>query len=118
VAVLGDMLELGKHTVEAHKEIGKFAKENCDVLFVVGPRSQAVKSGAVEVGMNTKDIFEFSDSHLASNFLKENIQKGDLILVKGSQGMRMERVVESILLDQKNTSKLLVRQEEEWLKKE
>ncbi len=117
IAVLGDMLELGKHTIEAHKDIGRVAKENCDVLCVVGQRSQAIKSGAIEAGMNLGSVFEFLDSQEANNFIKTFIKNGDLILVKGSQGMRMERVVEGILLDKKNTLKLLVRQDDEWLKK-
>jgi UDP-N-acetylmuramoyl-tripeptide--D-alanyl-D-alanine ligase len=117
IAILGDMLELGKHTNEAHKNIGKVAKENCDVLIVVGPRAKAIAEGAVDMGMNVKNIFEFLDSREAGNFIKTFVQKNDIVLVKGSQGMRMERVVEMILLDQKNKSKLLVRQDPEWLKK-
>ncbi len=132
IAVLGDMLELGRHTEEAHRNIGKIAKENAEVLMVVGPRAKAIKEGALEVypatggaGMNEKNppdgragIFEFLDSHQASDFVKAFVQKGDLVLIKGSQGMRMERVVEAILLDQKNKEKLLVRQDEEWKKRE
>lgn len=129
VAVLGDMLELGKHTMEAHKDIGKIARENCDVLIVVGPRAQTIKEEAQKAGMNNANIFEFLNSSQAGEFLKTFVQKGppapdaggragDLVLVKGSQGMRMERAVEAILLDQKNKNKLLVRQDAEWLKKE
>lgn len=117
IAILGDMLELGKYTNEAHKNIGKIAKENCDVLIVVGPRAKNIKEGAIEAGMNPESIFEFSDSFEAGNFIKTFAQKGDIILVKGSQGIRMERVTEAILLDQKNKDKLLVRQDSEWLKK-
>lgn len=121
IAVLGDMLELGKHTNEAHKNIGKIARENlsdnCDVLMVVGPRAQAIKEGAIEAGMSEEKIQEFSDSREAGNFIKTFVQKNDLILIKGSQGMRMERVVAAILLDQKNKEKLLVRQDAEWLRK-
>jgi UDP-N-acetylmuramoyl-tripeptide--D-alanyl-D-alanine ligase len=116
IAILGDMLELGKYTNEAHKNIGKIAKENCDVLIVVGPRAEKIKEGAVEAGM-LENIFEFSNSFEAGNFMKTFAQKGDIILVKGSQGMRMERVTGAILLDQKNKKNLLVRQDEEWLKK-
>ncbi len=117
IAVLGDMLELGKHTEEAHKNIGKIAKENCGVLIVVGPRAQAIKEGALLAGMNNANIFEFLDPYKAGEFMKTFVQRGDLILVKGSQGMRMERVVEVILLDKENKNKLLVRQDEEWLDK-
>lgn len=128
IAILGDMLELGKHTLEAHKNIGKIAMENLtrktDVLIVVGPRAKAIKEGALEVysatggaGMDINNIFEFSDSSEVGNFIKTFVQKNDVVLVKGSQGMRMEHVVENILLDQKNKKYLLVRQDEEWKNK-
>ncbi|KKR43932.1 hypothetical protein A2356_03505 [Candidatus Nomurabacteria bacterium RIFOXYB1_FULL_39_16] len=118
VAVLGDMLELGRHTIEAHKNIGKIAKENLgrkeDILMVVGQRAKAIKEGAISAGMYGENVFEFLDSYEAGDFIKTFIKNGDMILVKGSQGVRMERVVEAILLDQKNKRKLLVRQDDEW----
>ena len=117
IAVLGDMLELGKHTLEAHKNIGKIVKENVDVLAVVGHRAEAIKEGAIETGMNDQNIYEFLDSCKAGEFIKTFVSKSDIVLVKGSQGMRMERVVEAILLDQENKNKLLVRQDDEWQKK-
>lgn len=117
IAVLGDMLELGKHTPEAHKNIGKIAEENTDVLVVVGPRARSIKEGALEMGMKPEMIFEFLDSREAGDFVKTFVKKNDLVLIKGSQGMRMERTVEAILLDQENKNKLLVRQDDEWLKK-
>ena len=118
IAILGDMLELGKHTHGAHENIGKIAKENADMLVVVGQRAKAVKEGAQENGMNESNIFEFLDAKEAGEFLKTFIQKGDIVLIKGSQGMRMERAVEVILEDQENKSKLLVRQDKEWIMKE
>ncbi|MES2315690.1 MAG: Mur ligase family protein [Patescibacteria group bacterium] len=118
IAILGDMLELGKHTEEAHINIGKIAKENADILVVVGPRAQTIKTGALEAGMMQEKIYDFVNSREAGSFIKTYVKPGDLILVKGSQGMRMERVVAEILFDQKNISKLLVRQDAEWLKKE
>ncbi|KKR61666.1 hypothetical protein A2643_03670 [Candidatus Nomurabacteria bacterium RIFCSPHIGHO2_01_FULL_39_220] len=117
IAVLGDMLQLGKHTVLAHKNIGRIAAENCDVLIVVGPRAQTIKEGALDAGMNSENIFEFIDSREAGEFMKTFIQKGDLALVKGSQSMRMERVVETIMQDKENKNRLLARQDKEWLKK-
>ena len=118
VAALGDMLELGRHTEEAHQNIGKIARENCDVLVVVGPRAQSIKAGALETGMNSENIFEFKDSREAAEFMKTFVKSGDLILIKGSQSIRMERVSEVLLLDKKNKEKLLVRQDEEWKKKQ
>jgi UDP-N-acetylmuramoyl-tripeptide--D-alanyl-D-alanine ligase len=117
IAVLGDMLELGKHTEEAHRNIGKIAKEYCNVLVTVGPRARAIKEGAREVGMGEEKIFEFLDSYQAGEFMKTFVQKDDLVLIKGSQGMRMERVVEAILFDQENKEKILVRQDVEWKNK-
>ncbi|MFZ2072319.1 MAG: Mur ligase family protein [Minisyncoccia bacterium] len=118
IAVLGDMLELGKHTEEAHKNIGQIAKEYADILIVVGVRAKAIKAGALDVGMKEKNIFEFDNSREAGEFLKTFIKKGDSILIKGSQGVRMERAVGAILQDQENKNKLLVRQDKEWVEKE
>lgn len=118
IAILGDMLELGKHTMEAHKNIGRVARENSDILMLVGPRAKSIREGAILRGMDEKNIFEFADSIEAGEFAKTFIKKGDLALVKGSQGMRMERTVEAIMLEQKNKHKLLVRQDKEWLRKE
>lgn len=117
IAILGDMLELGKHTEEAHINVGKAVKENADILFTVGPRAEKIKEGALGMGMDKDKIFSFLNSKEVGEFLKNMIAENDLVLVKGSQGMRMERVVESILLDKKNKKNLLVRQDEEWKKK-
>lgn len=118
IAVLGDMLELGKHTEEAHRQIGAVAKENTDILIVVGPRAQSIKKGALDSGMSEENIFEFSNSFLAGEFLQDFIKKGDLILIKGSQGVRMERAVEAILENKEEKNNLLVRQDAQWLEKE
>lgn len=125
IAVLGDMLELGRHTEEAHREVGVMVAKIADVLVVVGPRAKFIKEEAEKYGMINADflagatnIFEFNNSREAGDFLHLFVKKGDLILVKGSQGMRMERAVERILKDPKQNSHLLVRQEKEWLKKE
>ena len=117
IAVLGDMLELGRHTVDAHRNIGKIASDNVDILLVVGPRAQDIKTGAIEAGMKEKNIFEFNNSLEAGEFLKDLVNTNDLVLLKGSQGIRMERAVEAILSDIGNKSKLLVRQDKEWLDK-
>lgn len=118
VAVLGDMLELGKHTIDAHKNIGRIAKENAGVLIVVGPRAKNIKEGALEAGMASENIFEFSNSREVGEFLESFANKNDIILIKGSQSMRMERAVEKIMLEKDKKEMLLVRQDKEWLEKE
>lgn len=117
IAVLGDMLELGKYTEEAHKNVGTKAKDSCDILVAVGKRSQATVEGAKYAGMPESAIFYFDTSVHAGEFLKTIIQKGDIILVKGSQGVRMERAIEIIMADPEDKESLLVRQEKEWKEK-
>lgn len=117
IAILGDMLELGKHTKEAHENIGKIAKDNAEILIVVGPRAKDIKNGALGAGMKKEKILEFLDSREAGEYMKNYIKKGDLILVKGSQGMRMERAVELLMSNPRDKMKLLVRQEKEWQKR-
>lgn len=117
IAVLGDMLELGKHTTEAHENIGRIAKEHVEILVVVGPRAKSIKEGASAIGMSGGNIFEFNNSRDAGEFLKNFVSEHDIVLVKGSQGTRMERAVEAILQDQENKNKLLVRQDLEWQRK-
>ena len=118
IAVLGDMLELGKHTIEAHKNIGRLTKENAEAVIVVGQRAKNIAEGAREAGMRADSIFECVDSRGAGEFLKTFVQKNDIVLIKGSQGMRMERAVEQIMLEQDSKEKLLVRQDPEWRAKE
>lgn len=117
IAVLGDMLEIGKYTIEAHKAIGQKAVKCADILITVGPRSKFASDEALALGMEKTKIYHFSTSKEAAFFVKDLIQKGDLILVKGSQAMRMERVVEEIMAHPEDASKLLVRQEEYWKNK-
>jgi UDP-N-acetylmuramoyl-tripeptide--D-alanyl-D-alanine ligase len=87
-------------------------------LVVVGLRAKTIKEGALEAGMNAENIFEFQNSREAGEFLEKFTAEEDLVFIKGSQSMRMERAVEKILLDKKNKAKFLVRQDKEWLAKE
>ena len=111
------MLELGKHSVEEHYKIGKIAAEVCDILFTVGIRSRKIAEGALDSLMSEKNIFQFEDSVDAGIMLQDMLMENDIILVKGSQSMRMERVVEEIMLEPEKAGELLVRQEKEWLTK-
>ncbi len=115
IAVLGDMLELGKYTIDEHRKVGKTVAEGADLFFAVGPRMKFATEEARACGMSEKKIFEFSTSDEAKIVLQEKIKEGDLVLVKGSQGMRMEKVVEEVMAHPEDIEKLLVRQEKEWL---
>jgi UDP-N-acetylmuramoyl-tripeptide--D-alanyl-D-alanine ligase len=115
IAVLGDMLELGKLSSEEHYKAGKFAGEFCDFILTVGMRSRKIGEGALDVGLNEKNIFQYDDSESAGKEFQNKIKSGDLILVKGSQSMRMEKFVLEIMAEPEKAEELLVRQEEEWL---
>ncbi|MFH0892756.1 MAG: Mur ligase family protein [Candidatus Falkowbacteria bacterium] len=115
--VLGDMLELGAYSEEGHKDVGRYAaRAGFDWLFTVGERARHIAHGAKEEGMGEDRIFSFGDSSEVGRFMQDRIRENDLILVKGSQGMRMEKIVKEIVADPLRASTLLVRQEEEWLK--
>lgn len=114
IAVLGDMLELGIHSVSAHKEAGAIVSRSCHLLVVVGPRSRDIAEGALQNGMREKDVFQFETSREAGVYLENLILEKDIVLVKGSQSMRMEKVVEEIMNNPEEKEKLLVRQEKEW----
>jgi UDP-N-acetylmuramoyl-tripeptide--D-alanyl-D-alanine ligase len=115
IAVLGDMMELGKHTFTAHKEAGVLAATACDILVTVGLRSRALAESAIDAGLDEDSILQFDDSSEAGKYIKNIIKEGDIILVKGSQSTRMERAVKEIMAEPARASDLLVRQEEEWL---
>ncbi len=116
IAVLGDMLELGRYSVEEHARIGAFAAQHADVVVGVGTRAQSITDAARAKGKGERDALHFKDSHEAAEALRELVRPGDAVLVKGSQGMRMERVVKELVKDPRDAA-LLVRQEPEWLKK-
>ncbi len=117
IAVLGDMLELGKYTVEEHKKIGKLAGGVCDLLLVVGLRAKSITEGALLGGLSEKNVIEFEDSQKAGKYLEHILKEGDVVLVKGSQSMRMEHAVEEIMAHPEHKAELLVRQEKEWMER-
>lgn len=108
-AVLGDMLELGEYTVKAHEEIGAIIAENkVDIFVAVGEKMNEAARMAEKIGMNEDRIFHFGTPEEAGKFLQDRIKKGDLLLVKGSRRMRMEKVVEELMEDPLRADELLV----------
>jgi len=111
IAVLGDMLELGKFTPEEHRRVGLEAARAAQVLIAVGVRAKFMETA------RSKQFFWFPDSRAAADFLLHFIKPGDVLLVKGSQGLRMERVVEALMAEPERAHELLVRQEQYWLRR-
>ncbi len=117
IAVLGDMMELGKYSTEQHREIGKKAREVADMLITVGSRSHVTAEEAIRNGMSEDKVAIFDRSNEVGQYLSPQIAQNDVILVKGSQSIRMERVVAPLLKEPEKADRLLVRQEKEWLEK-
>jgi UDP-N-acetylmuramoyl-tripeptide--D-alanyl-D-alanine ligase len=114
IAVLGDMLELGKYSVREHERVGKQVAGIADVLLTIGVRARGIATGAQSHGMHEKKIFQYEDATQAGKELEAMLKPGDVVLIKGSQGIRAERVVEKIMQEPERASELLVRQSAVW----
>lgn len=117
-AVLGDMLELGQHSEVKHQKVGESVVEHkLDYLITVGERSRDIARGAKQAGMSEDHIFMFTNLDEAGHFLQNRIKQGDIILIKGSQGVRMEFIVKEIMAHPELAEELLTRQTPDWLAK-
>ena len=96
IAVLGDMLELGRAEKQAHRVVGRRAADVADLVIAVGPRARVIGAEALALGMPTDHVFLVDDAPAAVPVLEEAIQPGDVILIKGSLGMRMDRIVTAL----------------------
>lgn len=117
IAVLGDMLELGRFSVREHEKVGELVPECADMLITIGVRSRKIAEGALEHGMSEKHILQYDDVIRAKSEIRSLIEKGDMILVKGSQSIRTELLVKEIMLNQEEADTLLVRQDSVWQEK-
>ena len=96
IAVLGDMLELGWAEEESHRLIGRRAADVAQILIAVGPRSRIIAEEAKKVGRSNSSIHWVRTAVEAIPLLEELIREGDVILIKGSYGMRMDQIVSAI----------------------
>jgi UDP-N-acetylmuramoyl-tripeptide--D-alanyl-D-alanine ligase len=99
IAVLGDMLELGTSTQAEHYRVGRLAAEKAQVVLAYGPNADRVVSGAVTGGMSPNYARAFNDRNHMATTLKQMARSGDVILFKGSHGMKMELVLEQFLAE-------------------
>lgn len=111
IAVLGDMLELGRYSVIEHERIGALADDSADVIVAVGIRARVFATIAQKA-----KVLVFDTAQAAADALVDFIEPGDVLLVKGSQSIRTERIVEALLADPADVPRL-VRQERKWRQK-
>ncbi len=109
IAVLGDMLELGRYSVTEHGRVGSIACKSADVIATVGIRARAFITADCKV-----EVINFDSAKSAAKALPDIVREGDVILVKGSQSMRTERVAKALLFNPADSS-LLARQDRAWL---
>lgn len=118
IAVLGDMLEIGTFSGREHKKIGrKVAEMRIDKLYTVGLRSQDTAKAAYEAGMDEDDIFYFKTYEGVSEEILKDLEEGSIILIKGSQGIRLEKVTKELMMNKSDARRKLVRQGQSWLNK-
>ncbi len=116
IAVLGHMAELGAQSEQEHRMVGMRAAEVCDRLITVGEMAHHIRHAAIEAGMPEERTEEFADPTEAGRWLDHEIKKGDIVLVKGSQSARMEKVVKDVMAEPLRARELLVRQSKKWIK--
>jgi UDP-N-acetylmuramoyl-tripeptide--D-alanyl-D-alanine ligase len=96
IAVLGDMLEIGSGSHQAHREIGKLAASCVERLYLLGDMAGEMAAGALEGGLPAACVIVAGSHEEIVTDLLGSLDKGDFLLVKGSRGMRMEAVAEGI----------------------
>jgi UDP-N-acetylmuramoyl-tripeptide--D-alanyl-D-alanine ligase len=96
IAVLGDMLELGPSAQELHHQIGAIAAKRADWLFTYGALAEEIARGAIAEGLPSDKVFVANSHDELAARLVEMLQAGDRVLIKGSRGMRMEKVTAAL----------------------
>jgi len=113
-AAFGEMAELGDYTEQGHREVGRAAAKVVDYLITVGEKAKFMADEAIKSGLDKDHVYSFGLTEEAGKFIQERIKIGDLILIKGSQVSRMEKVVKELMAEPEKASQLLVRQGSEW----
>ena len=96
IAVLGDMLELGQYERQGHEIVGLRAAQIANILLTLGPRAHMIAKAARRSGMSKSSILEFEELEQIVSWLDENLSKNDSVLIKGSHGLRMDRIVNAL----------------------
>jgi UDP-N-acetylmuramoyl-tripeptide--D-alanyl-D-alanine ligase len=96
VAVLGDMLELGPYEKQGHELVGLRVAQVAERLVTVGPRGHMIAAAARQAGLKSEKVKEFDSSDAAIPHLRRSLSGKDVVLVKGSHGVRMDRIVTAL----------------------
>lgn len=96
ILAAGEMLELGPSSSSLHREAGRWAAGRVDWILGVQGDAAEIVSGAIEAGHPADRALFFSDAAQAAGFLSQQVREGDLIVVKGSRGVRMEQIVDAV----------------------
>jgi UDP-N-acetylmuramoyl-tripeptide--D-alanyl-D-alanine ligase len=96
VAVLGDMLELGRYEKQGHEMVGVRAAEVVDELITVGERAHMIAAAARQAGLPAQAISEYEEVQQVIDRLKDRLREADVVLIKGSHGMRMDRIAAAL----------------------
>ena len=114
----GDMLELGQSSDSGHLQVGKAVALELpqSILLTCGSKARLMAEGARQAGLPEEQIKSFEESRDLIFYLQNNLLPDDLILIKGSQGARMEHVVKAVMAYPAQAADLLVRQDKTWLK--
>ncbi|HEX6035244.1 MAG TPA: hypothetical protein VFY83_12445, partial [Anaerolineales bacterium] len=98
VAVLGDMLELGPYERSGHEMVGLRAAQVANILLTLGERAHLIAEAARRAGMKKSSILEFKEFDALLDWLRANLTKEDTVLIKGSHGLRMDRIASMLEL--------------------
>lgn len=96
IAVFGDILELGSFEDEGHRIVGRRAATVVQHLFTIGPRAKIIAEQAVTSGLPSSNVYVAADKPELIEKLRKSLRSGDIVLVKGSRGARMEDIVEHL----------------------
>lgn len=118
MVILGDMLELGPESDREHALLAEAVKSSgVDIVVTVGKHMRALHEQLLSDGFSRKQVLWLPDPMSAVDAVMNIIRSEDLILIKGSQGLRMEKVTEQLLVDPRTSGSYLCRQSDEWRKK-
>lgn len=98
IAVLGDMLELGEYSKNLHEKVGEeIAKNKIDILITVGNEAKNIVKKATELGINKENTYNFNTNEEAISLIKNTLKPEDAVLIKASNGMHFNKIVEEII---------------------